>query len=289
MVKHYVNLGIAAATERGLIVPNVKDAHALSLPGPGPGAGRPRRDRAGRQVPARPTWPAARSRSPTSASSASTPAPRSSPRASRRSSRSARSGTCPGWYDGRARGRARSRTLALSFDHRIVDGELGSPSCATSAPCWRTPSACSPGADMPDDALLSWSPARRRRACLGPAHRTTLALLEPPRETESPSPPEGAGSRRLRTRAFSRVFPRRRFLPCGAPCRVRRAPCRPAARRSSCGTSICRSLSPFIYWRGVAIPVMKAEKPFRGARDGRFAVRGGRPFPERLESSLGFT
>jgi 2-oxoisovalerate dehydrogenase E2 component (dihydrolipoyl transacylase) len=33
VVKHYVNLGIAAATDRGLIVPNVKDAHALSLPG----------------------------------------------------------------------------------------------------------------------------------------------------------------------------------------------------------------------------------------------------------------
>jgi 2-oxoisovalerate dehydrogenase E2 component (dihydrolipoyl transacylase) len=33
VVKHYVNLGIAAATERGLIVPNVKDAHLLSLPG----------------------------------------------------------------------------------------------------------------------------------------------------------------------------------------------------------------------------------------------------------------
>src|SRR5215469_6904324 len=32
VVKHYVNLGIAAATERGLVVPNVKDAHALSLP-----------------------------------------------------------------------------------------------------------------------------------------------------------------------------------------------------------------------------------------------------------------
>jgi len=32
VVKHYVNLGIAAATDRGLIVPNVKDAHALSLP-----------------------------------------------------------------------------------------------------------------------------------------------------------------------------------------------------------------------------------------------------------------
>jgi 2-oxoisovalerate dehydrogenase E2 component (dihydrolipoyl transacylase) len=33
VVKHYVNLGIAAATERGLVVPNVKDAHAMSLPG----------------------------------------------------------------------------------------------------------------------------------------------------------------------------------------------------------------------------------------------------------------
>jgi pyruvate dehydrogenase E2 component (dihydrolipoamide acetyltransferase) len=33
VVKHYVNLGIAAATARGLIVPNIKDAQALSLPG----------------------------------------------------------------------------------------------------------------------------------------------------------------------------------------------------------------------------------------------------------------
>jgi 2-oxoisovalerate dehydrogenase E2 component (dihydrolipoyl transacylase) len=33
VIKHYVNLGIAAATERGLVVPNIKDAHALSLPG----------------------------------------------------------------------------------------------------------------------------------------------------------------------------------------------------------------------------------------------------------------
>jgi 2-oxoisovalerate dehydrogenase E2 component (dihydrolipoyl transacylase) len=32
VVKHYVNLGIAAATDRGLVVPSVKDAHALSLP-----------------------------------------------------------------------------------------------------------------------------------------------------------------------------------------------------------------------------------------------------------------
>jgi pyruvate dehydrogenase E2 component (dihydrolipoamide acetyltransferase) len=33
VVKHYVNLGIAAATNRGLLVPNIKNAHALSLPG----------------------------------------------------------------------------------------------------------------------------------------------------------------------------------------------------------------------------------------------------------------
>src|SRR5579875_1028987 len=32
VVRRYVNLGIAAATERGLVVPNVKDAHLLTLP-----------------------------------------------------------------------------------------------------------------------------------------------------------------------------------------------------------------------------------------------------------------
>jgi 2-oxoisovalerate dehydrogenase E2 component (dihydrolipoyl transacylase) len=32
VVKHYVNLGIAVATDRGLIVPNVKNAHEMSLP-----------------------------------------------------------------------------------------------------------------------------------------------------------------------------------------------------------------------------------------------------------------
>ena len=33
VVKHYVNLGIAAATPRGLVVPNIKDAHTLDLLG----------------------------------------------------------------------------------------------------------------------------------------------------------------------------------------------------------------------------------------------------------------
>ena len=32
VVRHYVNLGFAAATELGLIVPNIKDAHALTMP-----------------------------------------------------------------------------------------------------------------------------------------------------------------------------------------------------------------------------------------------------------------
>ncbi len=32
VVRHYVNLGIAAATERGLIVPTIKGAHTMSLP-----------------------------------------------------------------------------------------------------------------------------------------------------------------------------------------------------------------------------------------------------------------
>ncbi|MEU0947796.1 dihydrolipoamide acetyltransferase family protein [Streptomyces canus] len=32
VLKHYVNLGIAAATPRGLIVPNIKDAHTKTLP-----------------------------------------------------------------------------------------------------------------------------------------------------------------------------------------------------------------------------------------------------------------
>jgi 2-oxoisovalerate dehydrogenase E2 component (dihydrolipoyl transacylase) len=32
VVRHYVNLGIAVAAERGLIVPNVKNAHEMSLP-----------------------------------------------------------------------------------------------------------------------------------------------------------------------------------------------------------------------------------------------------------------
>ena len=88
--KSYVNLGIAAATPRGLVVPNVKDAERLSLLDLAgalnqlTATARDGQDPAGRDERRAP------SRSPTSVSSASTPARRSSTRASPRSCASAR-------------------------------------------------------------------------------------------------------------------------------------------------------------------------------------------------------
>ena len=52
--KSYVNLGIAAATPRGLVVPNVKDAQDLLAARAGRGAQRADRDRARRARPSRP-------------------------------------------------------------------------------------------------------------------------------------------------------------------------------------------------------------------------------------------
>ena len=72
VTKHYVNLGIAAATPRGLIVPNIKDADRLTLRELAGALERARRHGARRAGRRRPTCRAARSRSPTSASSAST-------------------------------------------------------------------------------------------------------------------------------------------------------------------------------------------------------------------------
>ncbi len=93
--KHYVNLGIAAATPRGLIVPNIKDAHDKTLPQLAEALGElVATAREGRTSPAAmqggtvtiTTW----------VCSASTPARRSSTRASRRSSRSGRSSSSRG-------------------------------------------------------------------------------------------------------------------------------------------------------------------------------------------------
>jgi pyruvate dehydrogenase E2 component (dihydrolipoamide acetyltransferase) len=145
VVKEYVNLGIAAATERGLIVPNLKDAGRLSL--------RELADamtalvqtaKAGRTTPAdmsggtftitnvgvfgvdtgTPILP------PGEAAILAFGAVREQP-----------------WVH---KGRVRARqvtTLGLSFDHRIVDGELGSKFLADV------------GAFLtdPETALLAWA------------------------------------------------------------------------------------------------------------------------------------
>ena len=53
VLKAAVNLGIAAATPRGLLVPNIKNAAALGLAGPGSGHPGTRGDRPGGYDPAR--------------------------------------------------------------------------------------------------------------------------------------------------------------------------------------------------------------------------------------------
>ena len=119
----HVQLGIAAATPRGLIVPKIRNADSLSLAQLAAALGElTATAREGRHHPQ--TSSAAPSRSPTSASSASTPAPRSSTPARRRS--------WP-WDDqAGAVGGRRALTvrtvcqLSLSFDHRLVDGKQGS-------------------------------------------------------------------------------------------------------------------------------------------------------------------
>jgi 2-oxoisovalerate dehydrogenase E2 component (dihydrolipoyl transacylase) len=91
VVKHYVNLGIAAATPRGLIVPNIKDADLMTMHELAAAIGALTTTAREGQARSRRRCPAARSRSPTSGCSGSTPARRSSTLASRRSWRSGRS------------------------------------------------------------------------------------------------------------------------------------------------------------------------------------------------------
>jgi len=124
VVKHYVNLGIAAATERGLIVPNIKDAHALSLPGlAGALAGLTATAREGKAQPADLTGGTVTiTNVGVFGVDAGTPI------------------LTPGEAAILAFGQVREMpwvhegelavrqvtTLSLSFDHRIVDGDLGS-------------------------------------------------------------------------------------------------------------------------------------------------------------------
>ncbi|MBT2234607.1 dihydrolipoamide acetyltransferase family protein [Nonomuraea sp. NEAU-A123] len=124
VVKHYVNLGIAAATPRGLVVPNIKSAHQLSLPELATELGRlAETARAGR------TQPAEMSGGTITITNVGvfgvdTGTPILNPgEAAILAFGQIRD--MPWVVDGELAVR-KVTTLALSFDHRIVDGELGS-------------------------------------------------------------------------------------------------------------------------------------------------------------------
>jgi len=124
VVRHYVNLGIAAATERGLIVPNVKDAQALSLPALAVALAQlAETARAGRATPADLAGGTITITN-VGVFGVDTGTPILTP------SEAAilafgQVKDAPWVVDGQLAVR-KVCTLAMSFDHRIVDGELGS-------------------------------------------------------------------------------------------------------------------------------------------------------------------
>src|SRR5215469_948024 len=124
VVKHYVNLGIAAATERGLVVPNVKDAHALSLPELARALARlSDTARAGKSTPADLTHGTITITN-VGVFGVDTGTPILSPgEAAILAFGQIRD--APWVVDGQLAVR-KVCTLALSFDHRLVDGDLGS-------------------------------------------------------------------------------------------------------------------------------------------------------------------
>jgi pyruvate dehydrogenase E2 component (dihydrolipoamide acetyltransferase) len=124
VVKYYVNLGIAAATPRGLMVPNIKDADELSLPDLARRLGRlTETARAGRTQPAE---MAGGTITITNVGvfgvDAGTPILNPGEAAILAFGQIR---DMPWVVDGELAVR-KVTTLALSFDHRIVDGELGS-------------------------------------------------------------------------------------------------------------------------------------------------------------------
>ncbi|WP_055482593.1 dihydrolipoamide acetyltransferase family protein [Sphaerimonospora mesophila] len=124
IVKHYVNLGIAAATERGLIVPNVKDADALSLPELAHALGElTERARAGRCTPADLSGGTITiTNIGVFGVDSGTPIINPGEVAILAFGQIR---DMPWVVDGQLAVR-KVTTLALSFDHRVVDGELGS-------------------------------------------------------------------------------------------------------------------------------------------------------------------
>lgn len=122
--KHYVNLGIAAATPRGLVVPNIKDAHRLDLLGLARGLGElTSTARAGR------TSPADMSDGTITITNVGvfgidTGTPILNPGEAAILAFGAIRQQ-PWVHKGKIKPRYVTQ-LALSFDHRLVDGELGS-------------------------------------------------------------------------------------------------------------------------------------------------------------------
>jgi len=124
VVRHYVNLGIAAATDRGLVVPNIRDAHALSLPGLARAlAELAETARAGKATPAD-----LRSGTITITNVGVFGVDTGTPILSPGEAAILAFGQvkdAPWVHKGQLAVR-KVTTLALSFDHRIVDGDLGS-------------------------------------------------------------------------------------------------------------------------------------------------------------------
>ncbi|WP_093707976.1 dihydrolipoamide acetyltransferase family protein [Streptomyces sp. 2131.1] len=122
--KHYVNLGIAAATPRGLIVPNIKDAHDQTLPQLAGSLGElVATARDGR------TSPAAMAGGTVTITNVGvfgvdTGTPILNPGESAILAVGAIK-LQPWVHKGKVKPR-QVTTLALSFDHRLIDGELGS-------------------------------------------------------------------------------------------------------------------------------------------------------------------
>ncbi|MET9391770.1 dihydrolipoamide acetyltransferase family protein [Streptomyces sp. NPDC006624] len=124
VVKHYVNLGIAAATPRGLIVPNIKDAHAKTLPQLAQSLGElVATAREGRTSPA-----AMQGGTVTITNVGVFGVDTGTPILNPGESAILAVGAIklqPWVHKGKVKPR-QVTTLALSFDHRLVDGELGS-------------------------------------------------------------------------------------------------------------------------------------------------------------------
>jgi pyruvate dehydrogenase E2 component (dihydrolipoamide acetyltransferase) len=122
--KHYVNLGIAAATPRGLIVPNIKDAHTRTLPQLAEALGElVSTAREGKTTPA-----AMQGGTVTITNVGVFGVDTGTPILNPGESAILAVGAIklqPWVHKGKVKPR-QVTTLALSFDHRLVDGELGS-------------------------------------------------------------------------------------------------------------------------------------------------------------------